>query len=206
MRAMTLEGLGNGFRRLPKSNVQKTTAYYIFDKAEVHLFSLDAAHFRAMNNRMGDSVIGASNAQDVEAAASEMISTGATIWTIITQFIEGAAITFPDPQIPVRIYKRILSHLENHLTEMRTNLRYDAPELEDFRQMAEFATSIRSTAMHYDPDLEKKTPGDGLGNWFTSRPVFRVGETQATVKKPSAPKSVTTLDAIERFMELCNGN
>lgn len=206
MRAMTLEGLGNGFRRLPKSNVPKTTAYYIFDKAEVHLFSLDGAHFRAMNNRMGDSVIGASNAQDVEDAAAEMISTGATIWTIIQQFIEGADITFPDPQIPVRIYKRILAHLENHLKEMRTNLRYDAPELEDFRQMAEFATAIRGTAMHHDPDLEKKGPGNQLGNWFTSRPVFRISEERKPEKKNTIPKSVATLDAIERFMEICNGN
>lgn len=206
MRTMTLEGLGNGFRRLENRHVPKTTAYYIFDKAEVHLYSLDGAHFRAMNNRMGESVIGASNAQDVEAAAAEMISTGGTIWTIITQFIEGADITFPDPQIPVKIYKRILAHLENHLAEMRTNLRYDAPELEDFRQMAEFATRIRGTAMAFDPDLEKKTPGNNLGNWFTSRPVFRINDGRTAEKKNVIPKSVATLDAIERFMELTNGN
>lgn len=206
MRAMTLEGLGNGFRRLPNTNVPKTTAYYIFDKAEVHLFSIDGAHFRAMNNRMGDSVIGASNAQDIEAAAAEMISTGGTIWTIITQFIEGADITFPDPQIAVKIYKRILTHLENHLAEMRTNLRYDAPELDDFRQMAEFATAIRGTAMTHDPDLEKKKVGGELGDWFTSRPVFRVADVRQPSKKNVIPKSVATLDAIERFMELTNGN
>lgn len=205
MRASTLEGLGFGFKRRAVNNVPKTTAYYIFDKMETHLYSLDAAHFRALNNRMGDSIIGASSAQDVEAAAVEMISTGGTIWQIITQYIDGAAITFPDPQIAVRIYKRILSHLESHLSEMQTNLRYDAPELDDFRQMAEFATAIRAFAMMHDPNLDKASGENAMGGFMSARPVFRAAAPVDAPKKVEVAKSVRTLDAIERFMEICNG-
>lgn len=197
--------MGFGFKRRTEPNVPKTTAYYIFDKNEKHLYSVDAAHFRAMNGRMGDSVIGATSAMDVEIAAAEMISTGGTIWDIIVQYQEGALITFPEPLIAVRIYKHILKHLELHLQEMRSNLSYDPPELEDFRQMAEFATAIREFAMRHDPELDKTASAASLGGFMSGRPIFRAAAPTAAPSKPVIPKSVRTLDAIERFMEICNG-
>lgn len=197
--------MGFGFKRASEPNVPKTTAYYIFDKNEKHLYAVDAAHFRAMSGRMGESIIGATSAMEVEAAAAEMISTGGTIWNIITQFIEGATITFPEPKVASRIYKHILKHLEAHLQEMRSNLSYDAPELEDFQQMAEFATAIRVYAMQHDPELDKSASAGSLGGFMAGRPVFRAAVPTAAPSKPVIPKSVRTLDAIERFMEICNG-
>lgn len=206
MRTMSIENMGFGFKRATDSAVPKTTAYYIFDKAEKHMYQLDAAHFRAMNGRIGDAVIGATSAEDVAYAAAEMVSTGGTIWDISTQFMEGASITIPDPKVAVRIYKHILKHLEGHLQEMRSNIRYDAPDLDDFRQLAEFATRIRPYAMMHDPELDKNASVNSLNGFMTARPVFRLAEksTGDAPKKAEIPKSVRTLDAIERFMEICN--
>jgi len=198
--------MGFGFKRRTDGDVPKTTAYYIFDRAEKHMYQLDAAHFRAMNGRMGDSVIGAQSAADVEAAAVEMISTGGTIWDITTQYIEGGSITFSEPLVAVRIYKHILKHLEGHLREMRSNISYDAPDLEDFRQLAEFATAIRAFAMMHDPELDKTASTPALGGFMDARPVFRAAAPSSAPKKPQIAKSVRTLDAIERFMEICNGS
>lgn len=205
MRTSSLENMGFGFKRRTDAAIPKTTAYYIFDRAEKHMYQLDAAHFRAMNGRMGDSIIGATSALDVEAAAAEMISTGGTIWDIVTQYIEGGSITFQEPAVAVKIYKRILKHLEAHLQEMRTNISYDAPELDDFRQLAEFATAIRPYAMMNDPELDKTASSNALGGFMGNRPVFRAADPVSAPKKAAIPKSVRTLDAIERFMEMCNG-
>lgn len=211
MRAVGITAMGNGFKPVSKERLEylKDTAYFIFDKNEVHLFSVDAAHFRAMNNRMSDPVIGAMNEDDINMAAREMISTGGTIWQITQQFIEGADISFQNPAIPAKIYKRILNHLDRHLNEMRTNLRYSAPDMEDFRNLAEFATAIRTVAIMHDPELDTGVRENAMSNFLNTRPVFRLADKHQANKapeQPKAPKSVRTMDAIERMMELTNGS
>ena len=206
MKTSSIFAMGNGFRPSTKEWKPRTTAYYIFDEEVVFPYMVSTAYFRESNGRLADPLIGAGSSEDVERISDEMVSTGGTIWKIVKQFIAGANIGFSNPEVPAKIYKRILNHLDNHLTAMRTDVSYDAPEMDDFRYMAEFATSLRHIALRHDPSLDKNVSESGMQRLMFSRPTFIAHRPdEKKEEKLSIPKSIKTMDAIERFLELSHG-
>ena len=210
MKTSSIFAMGNGFQVSKKEWKPRTTAYYIFDEEVVHPYMVNTTYFHERNGRLGQPIIGAANAQDVERISEEMVSTGDTIWKIVTQFIDGANIGFSDPAVCAEIYKRILNHLEGHLTAMRTDISYDAPEMDDFRHMAEFATKIRYIALKHNADLDKNVNEAGIQRIMGARPVFVAyrGQDDRRREEPklTVPKTIKTMDAIERFLEMTNGS
>lgn len=195
----------SGFRIKPKTPGRgKSTAYYIFDPEQTHLFQIDHAHFTAMNQRFNTPLVTTGSRQDMERIASEMASTAGTIWTMVEQFVDGAKLAIPDNRTAAIIYKRILAHFEEHFTRMKTDKNYEAPDVDDFRNMAEFATCIRAQALMGDPDVEevRKTQ---IRQFFPTRASFSNADVIEAKEASVVPKSVKQMDNIERWLEMQNG-
>lgn len=195
----------SGFRPLPRNNFKKDTSDYIFDKNEVHNFAVDTAHFRAKNHSLHRSTV--TTDPDAEAwIAESLVPTYGRIWDIIEYYFEGAVIHFQDKRTAETIYKRILDHFDAHLVAMRTDKMYDAPDVEDFRMMSEFATSIRSLVIDINPNIDVKVQHGGMNKFLPSRPTFsRTVEVKEQAEK-DIPKSMVKMDIIERFMEMRYGS
>ncbi|MNG16959.1 hypothetical protein D3C84_1009130 [compost metagenome] len=103
------------------------------------------------------------------------------------------------------MYKRIVDHLEFHLREMRTNIVYIAPPPEDFQIMSEFATVIRPWAKEHNPDIDSMVVSSTMRSALPVRASFSYGmhaaEVEAGTAPAEVPKSMSTMDTIERYLE-----
>lgn len=198
----------SGFHKVaPKKARNKTTAYYLFDKDYQVLFNLDHASFRARNKTLNVSIVSDGSDDDMSRLTGEMIPTGGTIMQIVDLFVDGASISFSDNKIAADTYQRIVNHLEFHLREMRTNITYVAPDAEDFKSMSEFATAIRPWAKEHNTDIDHMVVSSEMRSALPVRPSFSYSllKTQEAageeVPAEATPKSVTRMDAIERYLE-----
>lgn len=183
--------------------VNKTTAYYIFDRDSLYSFSVDAASFRARNNALHLPVVSVGGIEDLTRIAQELIYTAGTIWDMVLYFNDGARLALDSPADAKSIYRRIVEHLEAHLNAMRTDITYTPPNSDDFRMMAEFATTIRYQAVSEDPNLDERVDNSFFAN-MSARPTFSKDDLHdvRSDDTPKVPKSVEKMDAIERFLEM----
>lgn len=188
----------------PLKPVGRSTAYYIFDSRERHLYELDFAHFRAKNHMLSSPVI-VSGPEDMDRLVTSMVPTSGTIMQIVDQFILGGTIAFPDKNTAAKIYRRIQDHLSAHLKAMQSDVSYEAPDDEAFKQMAEFAVSIRYIAVQADPELDKNIVRNTMETVMPARPRFNM-EQNVKKEEPQAPKPARTMDSIEKYLESINGN
>jgi len=197
----------SGFHKAaPKKARAKTTAYYLFDKDYQVLFNVDHASFRARNKTLNVSIVSDGTDEDLTRLSGEMIPTGGTIMEIVDMFADGASISFSSNKIAADIYQRIVNHLEFHLREMRTNITYTAPPAEDFKIMSEFATVIRPWAKDFNTDIDDMVVSSEMRSALPVRPSFsyslsKTAEEEGVVVTEATPKSVTRMDAIERYLE-----
>lgn len=189
-----------GFSLKKQQKYPKTTAYYLFNEECRHTYSIDYAHFKARNGRLGEPVV-SSSAADMERIANSMITTEGTIIDIVDAFVDGARLSFPNPRTPYDIYKRILDHLDFHLNEMRTNITYQPPPVDDLRNMSEFATLIRPFAQDVEPNLDQAIPGLDMQSRLPVRPTFTIHDLVTKKQEPQVPKTVKKMDAIERYLD-----
>jgi hypothetical protein len=196
----------SGFHKAaPKKVKAKTTAYYLFDEDYQVLFNLDHVSFRARNKSLNVSIVSDGSEQDLTRLTSEMIPTGGTIMEIVDLFAEGARIGFSDRKIAADVYQRIVNHLEYHLRAMRTEITYVAPPAEDFKNMSEFATVIRPWAKDYNDDIDQLVVSSQMLNALPVRPSFSYAlaktDEKAEDTPAEVPKSISRMDAIERYLE-----
>ncbi|MNQ03283.1 hypothetical protein D3C85_159820 [compost metagenome] len=196
----------SGFHKAaPKKARSKTTAYYLFDKDYQVLFNLDHASFRARNKTLNVSIVSDGSPDDMSRLTGEMIPTGGTIMEIVDLFADGASISFSKHSVAADVYKRIVDHLEFHLREMRTNIVYIAPPPEDFQIMSEFATVIRPWAKEHNPDIDSMVVSSTMRSALPVRASFSYGmhaaEVEAGTAPAEVPKSMSTMDTIERYLE-----
>jgi hypothetical protein len=146
---------------------------------------------------------------DLSRIMSEMILTDGTVMDIVDLFAEGASIAFQTREVAADVYKRIVNHLEWHLGQMRTNITYVPPPVEDFANMSEFATIIRPWAKDYNTDIDEVFNRGEMHRMLPVRPSFsyalnKTEEVEAD-RPIEVPKSVTKMDAIEKMLERMNG-
>lgn len=203
MKPMSLAG--SGYRVKPKTHQRgRSTAYYIFDEEQEHLYEIDHVHFMAQAQRFNTPTVTTGQQGDIDRISAEMVPITGTIWDMVVHFIDGATIAV-EPPVAALIYKRILDHFDEHFRAMRQEKMYEAPDTEDFRWMAEFATAIRPWALQHNPELEVKRATQ-FRSFLPQRATF----SQATVeedkaKEPVIPKSLLLMDNIERYLENLNG-
>ena len=197
----------SGFHKAPPKKVRaKSTAYFLFDKDYQVLFNLDHVSFRARNKTLNISIVSDGSDDDMTRLTGEMIPTGGTIMEIVDLFADGASISFATHKVAADVYKRIVDHLEFHLAEMRTNITYVAPDPEDFKNMSEFATVIRPWAKEFNKDIDSMVVSSSMHSAMPVRPSFSFGlnqghQEEGTAPPEATPKSVTRMDAIERYLE-----
>lgn len=196
----------SGFHKAPpKKAKNKTTAYYLFDKDYQILFNLDHASFRARNKTLNVSIVSDGTDEDMTRLTGEMLPTGGTIMEIVDLFGDGASISFSDHKVAADVYQRIVNHLEFHLREMRTNITYVAPPVEDFQLMSEFATVIRPWAKNYNDDIDHMVVSSEMRSALPVRPSFSYAllktEEHTDDKPAEVPKSLSRMDTIERYLE-----
>lgn len=203
MRATTLQA--RGFR-ISEKKVAHDTADYIFGRFELHEYEIDNAHFK-MKNGLGRMPIVVQQGGDNEMRwiANQMIATADNIITICDQFIDGATIRFPRKETAVKIYQRVLQHMDAHLGAMRTDKMYEAPNADDFRQLAEFALMCRSVGVDVDPDIDQRIVKNQMQGFLPVRAQFSRMDLSDVKKERLVPKSVQRMDIIERFLEERNG-
>jgi hypothetical protein len=196
----------SGFHKAPPKKVRnKSTAYYLFDKDYQVLFNLDHASFRARNKTLNISIVSDGSEDDMTRLTGEMIPTGGTIMEIVDLFGDGASISFNSNAIAADVYKRIVDHLEFHLREMRTDVMYIPPPVEDLQTMSEFATVIRPWAKEHNTDIDHTVVSSEMRSALPVRPSFSYAllktEEAAEDKPAEVPKSLSRMDTIERYLE-----
>lgn len=186
---------------LRPKKVNRSTAYYIFDKESLFTFSVDAVSFRARNKRLHLPVVSPGGIDDLNRIATEMLHTAGTIWDMVLYFNDGAQLALDSPEDAKTIYRRILNHLDAHLNAMRTDITYTPPNADDFRALAEFATTIRYQAVQADAKIDE-VEESGFFAALPARPTFSKDDYSGVESdQPKVPKSVEKMDAIERYLE-----
>lgn len=173
----------------------KDTAWHIFHKDAVHVYEIDYAHFKAMNGTMNQPIVGRYNEAEMGELTRQSVPTAGCIWTLVTQYIDGATIRFPSHKTAALIYKAIANHIDAHLVAMRTDKMYESPNADDFRYMTEFAVAIRPQAMLDSPDIDNKAVNHLSRGMLPTRASFsRVTVEEDKVKKPDVPKVTQKMD------------
>ena len=208
MHAMPLQR--SGFHVVGKKKPKvKSTAYYLFDEDAKVMFLLDHVSFKARGGRLHVGIMSDGSQDDISRLVSEMILTDGTIMNIVDLFAEGASIAFQTRKEAADVYQRIVNHLEFHLQEMRTNITYVPPPIEDFQNMSEFATIIRPWAKDYNTDIDSVFTMGEMRRALPVRPSFSYAlnkTEEAQSERPlEIPKSVTKMDSIEKMLEKMNG-
>lgn len=208
MRASSLQS--SGFHLQPKNKrpaTKRTTAYYIFDKDYQVLFNLDHVSFKARNKTLRVGIISDGSEDDISRLAGEMTPTSGTIMEIVDLYVDGATVNFSDRKVAADVYKRIVNHIEYHLQELRTNISYRPPPIEDFQNMSEFATAIRPWAIDHNPDIDQTYTLGQMQRGLPVRPSFSYALQKTEQEKPEeqkpaeTAKSVTRMDALQRLLE-----
>lgn len=210
MQSMPLQR--SGFHVVGKKKPKhKSTAYYLFDEDAKVMFLLDHVSFKARGGRLNVGVMSDGSHDDMTRLMSEMILTDGTVMNIVDLFVEGAAISFQTRAVAADVYQRIVNHLEWHLGQMRTNISYVAPPVEDFQNMSEFATTIRPWAKDHNADIDDRFTRGEMHRLLPVRPSFSYAmqqqqAAQAPEERPvEVPKSVSKMDQIEKMLEKING-
>ena len=200
----------------PKRPVERTTWYYMSSKHELLEFGLDYPHFVARAGRLRTGIVSDGSYEDMNRIQEQQIATNGTVIEMIDLFDEGAVITFYDPKNAEIAYKRIMNHMKAHQQAMRTDLMYEAPDVEEFRRFAAFAMAIRHIALKSSPNLDAERRPKALHRHMQQ--VVRFSDALERAKSggktseeekdkfEELPEPVKKLDAIERYLELVNGS
>lgn len=193
----------------PVGQPDRTSWYYLSNPTEQLLFGLNHSHFMQRARRMRTSLVTDGTVEDMDRINGQQIPTSGTVLEMIELFIEGATISFPEPNIANIAYKRILTHMETHQRAMREDKMYEAPDPELFQHMAEFAMKIRDIAKIADEHLDNPMARKSFTRTRQALPRFSDAlrateekDRQPEVKQEDIPAPLRRLDAIERYMEL----
>ncbi len=179
---------------------KEDTAYWIFDKAALYQYSVNNTHFRMVNGQGDLPIPYSGNRYDLERVLDEQITTIGRIIDMVNYFMDGASLGL-SPKVSCEVYKRIGDHLGRHSELMRSSLTYMMPNPEDFRNMAEFALSIRGKALLENPELDTKAFNLGIFAGNGSPIILTKAErTAAVVRDEVIPKPLAMMDAIERYL------
>lgn len=194
----------------PVAPAQKSTWFYLNDKSESLSFDLDYPHFVHRAGRMRTGIISDGSTEDMTRIKEQFIATSGTVVEMIELFIAGGVVKFPDPTVAVVVYRRILKHFDAHQHAIRTDLGYEIPDGEFFRNAAEFAMSIRPIAMCIEPDIDNEIKKSGVRRTGGAIPRFSdsLKEKQEAREKAAddvVPAPLRKLDAIEKFLDLNRG-
>lgn len=188
----------------------KSTAYYLFDQDAKILFLLDHVSFKARAKRLHVGIMSDGSPDDMSRIMSEMILTDGTVMDVVDLFAEGASVAFQSRKDAADVYQRIVNHLEWHLNQMRTNIVYMPPPIEDFQNMSEFATIIRPWAKDHNSDIDDIFTRGEMHRMLPVRASFSYGLTkgqeEAQERPMEVPKSVSKMDQIEKMLERMNGS
>lgn len=185
-----------------KNEFSGSTAWKIFDRENQYPFKVNQAHFRVVTGRHNVPLYG-SSMKEQRYQENLLIDTRGTIIDMSDYFKNGATLSITSGQVAKEVYQAILRHLEAHLTALQTNIHYEPPEDDTLKELAEFATAIHYKALEVDPNVDQsQTASAGLSRLMSSRAFISLDISQSSVKPEVAvPKSVTKMDAIERFLE-----
>ncbi len=203
----------SGFHVVGKKKPKvKSTAYYLFDEDAKVMFLLDHVSFKARAKRLHVGIMSDGSHDDMTRIMSEMILTDGTVMSIVDLFAEGAGIAFRTRAEAAEVYSRIVKHLEWHLAQMRTNITYVPPPVEDFQNMSEFATIIRPWAKDHNSDIDEVFTRGEMHRMLPVRPSFSYAlnqterqEAPAAERPTEVPKSISKMDQIEKMLERMNG-
>lgn len=188
------------FKRRSGQFESVSTATLIFDHLYSVEFKVNFSHLR-MSNRMDDAPVVHSGRDDYERIVDDLVSTRGTVMQIVDYYIAGATVQLT-PEVAEMCYTRIENHIGAHIRAMQSSKHYQMPNIEDFRQMTDFAMGIRELAMVANPQLDSHTLKMNIAKAFT-RPTFvRRSERKRDVNE--VPKPIKSMDFIERFNEMYN--
>lgn len=193
-------------KKLRKGKV--TTAMEIFDRDFLHPFEVDQIHFKMNNGTYKLPMPVSGNMKDQQQQMLSLIPTMGTIINMSDYYREGAVISIRDSNVALTVYQTILRHLGGHLHAMQTNRSYIPPQDNTLRELSEFATAIHYKASQSNIDLDNPSkPSSFFANVAASRPYINFSKTSAPVVKADAPlpKSITQMDAIERYLSTYGG-
>lgn len=188
-------------RRSPR-RFTASTAVEIFDRDFIYPFEVDQVHFKMNNGTHKLPMPVSGSARDQQQQFIALIPTMGTIINMSDYYRDGATISIKDPEVARKVYKTILRHMEAHLNAMQNNRSYVPPQDNTLRELADFATAIYYKAVQGDDDLDnEKTPSSFFAKVAASRPYLSFSK-DTVADKPTdvIPKSITRMDAIERYL------
>lgn len=191
-----------------RNRLKGTTAYYIFDQDEKYNFKVDRVHFKMKGGTWQSGIVHDGSKRDLYQVQIALVSTAGPIIDISDYYSDGATISIEDPKTALRIYKRILDHLDAHMYAMRTNIHYEAPQDNVLKELSEFATAIRYKALEEDPLLDQPDRDfEQVNSLRESRAFIGISRATVNIDPGKVPvKSIEKMDSIERYLAMLEGH
>lgn len=206
MRTKSIFETSGNVRKAPR-RFSKSTAVEIFDKEYVYPYEVDQVHFKMANGTYKLPMAVSGTSKDHRQQQIALIPTLGTIISMSDYYRDGAVISIKSGEVAKTVYKTILRHMEAHLNAMQTDFHYIAPTDDTLRELAEFATAIHYKALEADANIDKSgQPSSFFDLISTARPYIVIDkDTAKTSAALAVPKSITKMDAIERYLESMGG-
>lgn len=191
-----------------RSRLRGTTAYYIFDQDEKYQFKVDRVHFKMKSGTYQAGIVHSGSMKELRQVQIALVPTAGPIIDISDYYADGATISIEDPKVAIRIYKRILDHLDAHMHSMQTNIHYEPPQDNVLKELSEFATAIRYKALEEDPLLDQlNREFEQVNSLRESRAFIGMSRTTINIDPAKVPvKSIEKMDSIERYLAMLEGH
>lgn len=180
-----------------------STAYYIFDRANLHPFMVDLVHLRMKTGASEVPIVYNGSRRGLQQTLDQLVPVSGTIIDMSDYYRDGASLKIENPSVARTVYGHILRHLSAHLNAMRTDPAYELPEDNTLEELAEFGSAI------YPWTVDGKDKLPPVDNYITrlqnARPFISFDKPVVQpVNDPTTevPSVIKQMDAIQQYIAM----